>query len=594
MQFMTIVTCVLTLSCLSLLSACFRSNHSHTSNQISTPSEFPSFLWASRTIQVCFVNPEVASSYLVPIKNTVVREYARIGFDLSKGWSTCTAQELDELPNSPLIRIRFSTDAPAPFGGSTAVGAIYGKLSDITLRADPKTHINPFCHKEPETCLKNWALHEVGHSFGLEHNHQHPLAKVGEEYPYQLPISISRTDHAFQSVNYLGTYDPLSIMSYSTAQNYTELLPVDIRTLEALYRYPTVLLQGQSAEENGRYVSQLQLNISSLRYPDAIDYEVEKPNFYRYKVVPRDESCDLDTGYSPPIPIAKPIDEDLLAVFPKGTQVKICVVGVGPKFTQPFTSHTNLFWVIGKDPSKNYDYQGLIHLDQCSGALIRFEGSEPKDPALALTNGHCIGLSPGQVLRNQATELYVYPLDSKGKSRYFQGDDALQVKEILYATLGVTDIAILKLNATYQDLAKLKFFTLAKEGANKGSSIDVLSSLYAEGFSCQVDHIAERLQEGEASFLYPMRYSQECKLFPGTSGSPLIDKRSGKIVGINATGNDGGERCTKQNPCEIESDGKTTFQRGFGYALQTALIYDCLNTKGEIDTNLSLCRLPEK
>ena len=35
------------------------------------------------------------------------------------------------------------------------------------------------------------------------------------------------------------------------------------------------------------------------------------------------------------------------------------------------------------------DFAGTVALSNCSGSLVRFAASQPTDPAMALTNGHC-------------------------------------------------------------------------------------------------------------------------------------------------------------------------------------------------------------
>src|SRR5690349_17967966 len=110
-------------------------------------------LWASRNIAVCLVNAEAASRYIEAIKSAVVSEFSRIGFNLKEGWGPCPTEE-DTSPmetRKALVRINFQVDAPAPFGGSTGVGAVYGRLADVTLRADPMSFSVEYCHKSPET-----------------------------------------------------------------------------------------------------------------------------------------------------------------------------------------------------------------------------------------------------------------------------------------------------------------------------------------------------------------------------------------------------------------------------------------------------------
>jgi hypothetical protein len=71
-------------------------------------------------------------------------------------------------------------------------------------------------------------------------------------------------------------------------------------------------------------------------------------------------------------------------------------------------------------------------------------------------------------------------------------------------------------------------------------------------------------------------YSRKYQLYQDTSSSPVIDKATGKGVAINPIGNDSGEKRT-ENPYELDDAGSVgDFAKGYDYALQTSLCYDCL------------------
>jgi hypothetical protein len=79
----------------------------------------------------------------------------------------------------------------------------------------------------------------------------------------------------------------------------------------------------------------------------------------------------------------------------------------------------------------------------------------------------------------------------------------------------------------------------------------------------------------------------------GTSGSPVIDPVSDQIVGINNTINEDGQRCTLDNPCEVDQNGNVTIHRGIGYAEETYLLDTCLDQGNVLDLNRSDCALPK-
>jgi hypothetical protein len=302
------------------------------------------------------------------------------------------------------------------------------------------------------------------------------------------------------------------------------------------------------------------------------------------------DSCTSADGYGPLTPLETPIHFNLLRQFQPGTDVKICVVGSAGTVQQDFESYTNLFWKVGRDVQKDYNFEGQAWLEDCSASLVRFDDSRPGEKALAMTNAHCLGLEAGSTQENLAYEVTVSPLMKDGKN----SAKTLQATRIIYATLGVTDLALLELDKTYAELPNQKFLTLARETPVEKQEIDVITGLYSEGYSCTVDHIATGLKEGAASFIQALRYGPECQLYHGTSGSPVIDHASGKVVAINATGNDQGEQCTENNPCEVNEFGQVvTYKQGYGYALQTSLIYDCLTGNHQFDLNLPGCWLPK-
>lgn len=545
--------------------------------------------WSSRTILVCFTNLDHDAAYRDAIKAAVVREYERIGFDLSQGWGQCEAND-KKLPKQPTIKIDLVKGANPRFGGSSAVGAVLGKLATISLNGEPLQHNQEFCRQQPTTCLQNWAVHEVGHSFGLAHTHQHPLADG-----VSMPMHVANSDFAFRNVNYLGDFDPQSIMSYQISYAVTELQPVDLRTLRALYEQPSVRLLGPAADRNGRRLSTLELNVRPLKFSYETDYEVRTPTHYRYKLVQAHESCNFEDAYGPSTHIDEAIRLNLMTHFAEGSLVKICVVGGDGKNWQDFAAHTNLIWQVGRDLAEGFDFSGMAHVDTCSGSLVRFTHSKASDPAIFMTNGHCLKLNPGDVLINQPLDLDIYPLHRNGSSDSgLNSLKSLQGNKVLYATLGVTDVALIEINKSYGDLGEGQALTLAPHAPVKGDRIRVVTSLFSEVYECEIEHIAAALKEGEIHTVQPMRFGRECALYHGTSGSPVIDRNSSLVVGITATGNDHGEACIPNNPCEIDANDQLTYKQGYGYALQTAMIYDCLREDGRLDFGLASCRLPRE
>ena len=89
-----------------------------------------------------------------------------------------------------------------------------------------------------------------------------------------------------------------------------------------------------------------------------------------------------------------------------------------------------------------------------------------------------------------------------------------------------------------------------------------------------------------------VRYSRPgCETIGGTSGSPVVLAGTRTVVAVNNTGNDDGDRCTMNNPCEIDEHGQVTAEQGYSYAQQTSWIYTCLDSTGNLNLNQAGCKL---
>jgi V8-like Glu-specific endopeptidase len=241
----------------------------------------------------------------------------------------------------------------------------------------------------------------------------------------------------------------------------------------------------------------------------------------------------------------------------------------------------------------NYDFSSIVALSGCSASLVRFETSRETDPAMVLTNGHCIGnfINPGEHVAHQATRRSVTLLDREAR-----GIGRVNAREILYATMTRTDMALYVLEKSFRDIANefnTQPLTLASRRAGINDPIEVISGYWKRGFSCAIEAIVYSLKEGEWIAYDSIRYSRPgCNTFGGTSGSPVVLANSRTVVGVNNTGNESGGRCGQNNPCEIDQNGNVTFQKGFSYGQQISWIYACLDGNNQLDLNRQGCQLP--
>jgi hypothetical protein len=239
------------------------------------------------------------------------------------------------------------------------------------------------------------------------------------------------------------------------------------------------------------------------------------------------------------------------------------------------------------------DFTGIVALSNCSGALVRGPRSRDADAALALTNGHCLesGMpKAGEVIVGQASSRAFTLLDRTGR-----GDlGTLQATRVEYATMTGTDVAVYRLNTTYGAIRQrygVSALPLSTARPHDGTEIRVASGYWRKIYGCKIDAAVFRLREAGWTWNDSIRYTPECTTIHGTSGSPVIDARTHRVVAVNNTANEDGERCTLNNPCEVDRDGRITVRHGGHYGQQTYRLARCLGAGNDVVLG-GKCTLP--
>lgn len=248
----------------------------------------------------------------------------------------------------------------------------------------------------------------------------------------------------------------------------------------------------------------------------------------------------------------------------------------------------------GKSKAKAVDFAGTVALSNCSGSIVKMPTSQENDPALVMSNGHCLedGMpGAGEVVVDKPSSRSFTVLDASA------GDlGTIKATKIAYATMTDTDVALYETGSTYAEIEqkyKIKPLELATEHPTQGAGISVVSGYWKKIYSCNIDGFVHNLKEGDWTWKDSVRYTPECKTIGGTSGSPVVDTASGKVAAINNTGNESGEECTVNNPCEVDENGKVTVHKGINYAQQTYGIPKCFGTGNKLDLSAEGCELPK-
>ncbi|GAA2073693.1 serine protease [Streptomyces albiaxialis] len=247
-----------------------------------------------------------------------------------------------------------------------------------------------------------------------------------------------------------------------------------------------------------------------------------------------------------------------------------------------------------KAKAKTPTFEGTVALSNCSGSVVKLKGSKATDKALVLSNGHCLqeGMpGAGEVVVNKKTSRDFTLLKADGSDA-----GKIHSDKIAYATMTDTDISLYETTSTYKDIKKkygIDALKLDPQHPRQGRAITVVSGYWKETFGCAVDGFAYRLKEADWTWKDSIRYTMDCQTKGGTSGSPVVDNKTGKVVGVNNTHNEDGEECTLNNPCEVDKNGEVTVRHLNAYGQQTYLITPCFGKGNKLDLDNPRCVLPK-
>lgn len=245
-------------------------------------------------------------------------------------------------------------------------------------------------------------------------------------------------------------------------------------------------------------------------------------------------------------------------------------------------------------PAVTVDFRAIVALSNCSGSVVRPPNALNSDPALVLSNGHCVKfMAAGEVLVNQSSSRTFTLLNASGTGSL----GTLRANRLVYATMTNTDISLYRLSQTYAQIEAqygVRALDLSNTHPVAATDIKVVSGYWRRIYSCRIDNFVYQLRESNWTWRDSIRYTSAstCQTIGGTSGSPIVDVASGRVVGVNNTANESGQRCTLNNPCEVDQSGTITVRSGARYGQQTYQIPACLGASNALNLTAPGCVLP--
>lgn len=243
-------------------------------------------------------------------------------------------------------------------------------------------------------------------------------------------------------------------------------------------------------------------------------------------------------------------------------------------------------------PKGSPDFTGIVALDNCSGSIVQWKSSKPSDKALMLTNGHCTKFyGAHEVEVDKPLARSVTLLNPDGTDR-----GSVTTTTLLYGTMDRTDVSLYELSLTYAQLKSrydVPALTISAKQAAAHERIVIISGYWKKAYRCHLNGFVYQLREYVWTWDDSLRYNENgCHTIHGTSGSPILNPATRDVIGINNTGNDDGEKCTLNNPCEVDKKGDISVHEGRHYGEQTWWFTTCLGADRQLHLGKKGCLLP--
>jgi hypothetical protein len=174
--------------------------------------------------------------------------------------------------------------------------------------------------------------------------------------------------------------------------------------------------------------------------------------------------------------------------------------------------------------------------ETCSAVLLdtRNRQGQATGPAYLLTSGHCVYFEYGSARANlpfEASITFHYFYDMPQRKRQYA------IRTARWSSLVGTDLAVLEVDATLASLIQAGVNPLKLASHQTYESQDALNVGAPGGFAEDGLRLSACAEQTAGTFIdhpgvFPLAMKNNCDLHAGSSGSPMLNRRTNEITGI--------------------------------------------------------------
>ena len=213
--------------------------------------------------------------------------------------------------------------------------------------------------------------------------------------------------------------------------------------------------------------------------------------------------------------------------------------------------------------------------ETCSAVLLdtRNRQGRATGPAYLLTSGHCVFFQYGSARTNpplQASVTFHYFHDMPQRKRQYA------IRTARWSSMVGTDLAVLEVDATLASLIQAGVNPLKLASHQTYESQDALNIGAPSGFTEQGLRLSACAEQTAGTFIdhpgvFPLSMKNSCDLYPGNSGSPMLNRRTNEITGIVSKVVN-----SRNTPAPPECEHSTSCKAArFNYSYSANFLHNC-------------------